>query len=1280
MEGHPLPNPPGYSLFLALIYIITGGSYLAARYVQIFIGLVNILLIYLIGKRVLDYRAGLFSALGVATYWAFVYYDMELNQVTIYITINLLCFYLLLQAYQRQKIALLSLAGIVFGFGAWFRGEVFLLTFPISLFVVFLFFERDKVKKAIIGGAIFFIFGLLPIIPLASYNYYRCGAFTSGSHNAECSLSIAFHPETPEYASYTPEMLRWLNKTPEDTVEIFDLDGMTMGLGKELGLGRRVTYKEWKDYLISGAIENIKKYPWLNFKKCVRRFLWTFSPLELDENKVIHYEREVSKALKYLPRFPLPMTLFILSIILLFVTFVTGKNGVLSTTSRKYLLVVFLFLMTNIGVFSLVIAGSRYRVSLIPYFFLLGGIAFSYFWNAIENKKWNSVIILGITFCVVFLLTHIPFFDYQPNRSRWLDERRKCYQRTGQLEEGVRFFEGWLTKNSDADAHYHAGVLCYELNQLDRAEEHFKKCLELQPEHPSAPYNLGLVYAKKNDWETSLKYFEQAVERNPNKADMWFATGWAYEQLGNTESALKYYRHALDINPKHPQALNHSAMILFHRGDEATAKEYLQQAVTIAPNYSDAKFNLGQVLLAERRPAEALKCFTAIVGQYQPEYELLKSIGLCYVQMLDYQQALQYLLKAKEMNPAKWDEESTLAVCYAGLGMRNECIQAINNSEQTKLTPQQIFQLGHALELLEEWDKAEKYYKSVLEKDDNHADSWAGLGNIYLARGDKDRAYQCFNKALQLNRYQFGAWFNVILQLMENQKWEEAKTQLVGFIEYYPEHIEAYYNLGLVYEVLADIENARKCFDKVLEKQTNHPGALFSRGTIALNEMDLEYSQNLFERLLPMESFKASYHLGIIHSLKEEWEKAHKYFLQSFFIDSLPFFNEYIYAFNIGLSFDRLGCLDEAEEFYRVSLGINSEYVELKDAYSFLLLRKGYVEESYLLLNTVFLYHEPKDWCFYHFSLVWEKLDEPSIALSFAQQANAIMPNQPSILHQLGGLYRKLGEHKLSEKYLEQARKLNPDDATILKTLAFLRSDQERFKDAEKLFQECIKFLVNDSEVYEGLADIYVKMGELKQAETYYRKSLEIQERPSVVNKLGLLLADLNKIEESIGLLELAIKYFPENAITMTRLADLKVMLHSDMEAKSLYERALALDSNNYLTHRNYADLLVRMGEHDRADNHYKTALELHPKDYNAIAGLGLLYARMNNYEQAKKYLLPLAQVKTDLLPVNQQLAQIFLSENQPEQSIKYIKRCILAQPDRKEFRELLQQATQMMK
>ncbi len=1277
MEGHPLPNPPGYPLFLALIYWFSGGSYYAVRWVQIFIGLVNILLVYLLGKKLFDYKAGLFSALGVATYWAFVHYDLEINQVVIYITLNLLSFYFLFLAYQKEHFVLLSLAGAIFGVGAWFRGETFILIFPLTLFVIFLFYSSERQGHGFKAGFLFFLSSFLMVVPLASYNYYLCGTFTSGSHNSEYTISVAFHPEASEYAPYTPEILRWLNKTPEDTVEIFDLDGMTMGLGKELGLGRRVTYKEWRDYLITGAMDNLRKYPWLNIRKCIKRFLWTFAPQELDENKVVYYEREVSRVLRYLPRFPLPISLFITSLFLIAMGFFKREKERIDIriVSWRFLVVLLLFVGTNICIFSILIAGSRYRVLLIPYFFIFGGVAFSGLLNGFPSKRWSGVVFILGTFILLFVMFHIPFFDYQPNRSRWLDERRRCYQRVGQLAEGVVFFEEWLAKHTDADAHYHAGVLYYEMGNEAKAEEHFQACLRLKPDHPSAPYNLGLICAKRNDWVHAEEYFEEAVKRKSDKAEMWFAWGWAREHLGDTEKALEYYQHALEIDPRHVQALNHGAVILLHTGKPDVAKEYLKRALTIAPDYADARFNLGQVLLAQRKPLDALIQFGAIEGKFQPEYELLKNMGLCYVQLFDYHKALDYLMRAKQREPEQWDEDAVLAVCYAGLGMRRECMRIIENLKKRDLNAVEWFNIGHAWELLGEWEKAEVSYKTVLNKDKSYADALAGLGNICLHRGNREMAYVYFRSALEINPYQMGAWFNIILFTIQNREWEKAEEQLIVFLGYYPEHVEGYYNLGLVCEALGKISSAKEAYDKVLRKSPQHVGALFSRATIALSELDLETAQSLFERLVFSEPFKALYHLGIIYSLKEKWEMAHECFLNSYFTNPESFYTDYLHAYNMGRSYDHLGCWDEAEYFYRVSLGLNTGFVDLIDALSFLLFKRGMIEEAYLLLNSMFLCQIPTNWAWYHYSLVWEKMNEPALALSFAEQSCKIMPDESAVLHQLGGLYRKLGNYSLAERYLEQARTLNPDDATIIKTVAFLRSDQERYKEAKELFARCTELLPQDAEVWEGLADVCMKRGELKQAEEGYRKSLAIEERPTVINKLGLLLADLNKVEESMKLLEIAVGYFPDDAITLTRLADLKVSFHSDAEAKSLYERALSVDTQNYLTHRNYADLLVRGGEYKQAEEHYKRALELQPKDAIALAGLGLLYARLNRYEEAKRYLVPLAEVKTDLLPVNQQLAQIFLSENQPQKAVKYIKRCILAQPDRKEFRELLQRA-----
>jgi tetratricopeptide (TPR) repeat protein len=218
-----------------------------------------------------------------------------------------------------------------------------------------------------------------------------------------------------------------------------------------------------------------------------------------------------------------------------------------------------------------------------------------------------------------YILSGNFLFSYQPNRPL-LDERRRGYQQTGMLLPGIKFFQQQLERYPDDDnVYYHLGLLMYDLamketkndiklkNEQDywnKAEELFKKCLSLNPEHRSAPYNLGLVFAQKNDWENALKYFEQAVQRNPQKPDMQFALAWAYEKLGNMDKALDNYRQVLTKDPNHVRALTHSGAILYRLGKISEAKRYIEKAVEIDPNYPDAQFILDSSITV-RNPSTA---------------------------------------------------------------------------------------------------------------------------------------------------------------------------------------------------------------------------------------------------------------------------------------------------------------------------------------------------------------------------------------------------------------------------------------------------------------------------------------------------------------------------------------------------------------------------------------------------------------------------------------------------------------------------------------------------
>ena len=81
IPSNPYLRPPGYPLFLAAVYRLSGCDMLAARLCQIGLGLLNCALVFALAGRWCGLRAGLLAALLTATCWTLVYFEMELVEV-----------------------------------------------------------------------------------------------------------------------------------------------------------------------------------------------------------------------------------------------------------------------------------------------------------------------------------------------------------------------------------------------------------------------------------------------------------------------------------------------------------------------------------------------------------------------------------------------------------------------------------------------------------------------------------------------------------------------------------------------------------------------------------------------------------------------------------------------------------------------------------------------------------------------------------------------------------------------------------------------------------------------------------------------------------------------------------------------------------------------------------------------------------------------------------------------------------------------------------------------
>jgi tetratricopeptide (TPR) repeat protein len=131
----------------------------------------------------------------------------------------------------------------------------------------------------------------------------------------------------------------------------------------------------------------------------------------------------------------------------------------------------------------------------------------------------------------------------------------------GDMETAITQFEAALAIDpEDADTHYQLGAaflvqafpmgaLEPEPELLQKAQNEFRRALELAPDKPEALVGLANVAILRNNIEEAVVTLEQAVELQPAMREALFALGRAYTIVGRTDEAKATLRKFLDTNP-----------------------------------------------------------------------------------------------------------------------------------------------------------------------------------------------------------------------------------------------------------------------------------------------------------------------------------------------------------------------------------------------------------------------------------------------------------------------------------------------------------------------------------------------------------------------------------------------------------------------------------------------------------------------------------------------------------------------------------------------------------
>jgi protein O-GlcNAc transferase len=151
--------------------------------------------------------------------------------------------------------------------------------------------------------------------------------------------------------------------------------------------------------------------------------------------------------------------------------------------------------------------------------------------------------------------------------------------------------------------------------------------------------------------------------------------------------------------------------------------------------------------------------------QWEPEnFQIAYNLGILYYTIECYQQALDTLLKALEID----DSQATLH-----------------------------YSLGLVWEKLENIERAAIAYQTAIQYDETHVDAYNNLGNLLYQAGEYEKAESCYKKAIAANTQHSGSYLNLGNTLIAQNQIDEAVKIYQSALKQAPDNFDLKNNLKL---------------------------------------------------------------------------------------------------------------------------------------------------------------------------------------------------------------------------------------------------------------------------------------------------------------------------------------------------------------------------------------------------------------------------------------------------------------------------------------------------
>lgn len=624
---------PLYPYFLGILYALFGESFYLPGLIQIIIGSLSCVLIFLLAKKLFNPTIGIIASIIACFYAPLIYFDAELLLPVLEIFLDLTSILLLLCAEARLHKRWWLLAGIALGLSAITRPNILIFVPFVLLWICLKFWKENR--NRIVSSGLFFLLGMILVISPVTFRNWMVGKdFVLIASQGGINFFIGNNP----IADGKTATAGFVSSPLEGYKDNVWISSITLA---EKNLGKKLKPSEISDFWYRQGFHFIKTYPLKFLQLLGKKFYYFWNSYEIEIIRNIYFFSRWSSVLRlflwdHLLRFPFgiisPLAIF---------------GIILNAKFWKKFFLTYAFILSYMFSVILFFVTSRHRLPVVPFLIIFASYSIYWLVEKIRNKQTKSFLVSLSILLPLFLVTNSNLF-------------------------GV--------KQTDLSPSYKSlGAAYSEKGQYDLAIPAYQKGLEINPNFAELHRNLGYAYHEKGYWEEAIKEYEQAITLAPHLAEAYGELGYIYEQMNRDEEAFQTYKKALEIDSTLVRAHLNLAFLFEKKGLYEQAVNEYQKALVLEPEVAAIHNNLGHAYAELGLKDKALVEFKKAV-EFDPNYVLAHvNLGNLYLLRGWFNEAITQYGTAIQLDPKMITAYINLAIAYLKTNQPDKAIQVLKD-------------------------------------------------------------------------------------------------------------------------------------------------------------------------------------------------------------------------------------------------------------------------------------------------------------------------------------------------------------------------------------------------------------------------------------------------------------------------------------------------------------------------------------------------------------------------------------------------------------------------